>query len=57
LKSGEIKAEMAERGWLGSEEVDQKRFYSSLSKMSERGHVLRLADRRYMLPQEAAGGP
>lgn len=54
MKSGEIMATLIDQGWLSDSDQDRKRFYSTLSKMATRGHVLRLHDRRYMLPQDAA---
>lgn len=56
MAAGEIKDALIERGWLESDRRTLKRFYSAMSTMTKRGHLLRLHDSRYMLPQEALGG-
>ena len=51
---GKVKETMLSHGWLKESQV--KLFYSAMSTMTKRGHLLRLHDGRYMLPQGALGG-
>ncbi|HEV2974562.1 MAG TPA: hypothetical protein VGX69_06145 [Solirubrobacteraceae bacterium] len=47
-----IKEEMSARGWLEAGEV--KLFYSAMSTMYKRGHILRLSDGGYILSKTGA---
>lgn len=53
---GEIKDAMIEHGWLTDDQRHLKRFYSTMSTMTTRNHLLRLHDGRYTLPQDALKG-
>lgn len=56
MLAGAIKEAMVENDWLEDAPAPLKRFYGSLSTMNRRGHLLRLQDKRYMLPQDSLGG-
>ena len=47
-----IKGEMLARGWL--QESETKLFYSAMSTMHKRGHILRLSDGGYILSKAGA---
>lgn len=53
---GVIKDTMIENGWLAGDRRHLKLFYSAMSTMTKRGHLLRLQDGRYMLPPSKMGG-
>lgn len=55
-KPGLIKETMIKNGWLADDSRSMKLFYSAMSTMTKRGHLLRLQDGRYMLPPERMGG-
>lgn len=50
----EIKDIMLEREWMDPD--DLKYFYSAMSNMTKRKHLLRLKDNRYVLSPRWAGG-
>jgi hypothetical protein len=50
IHPAQIRELLLERGWLVREE--SKYFYSAMSTMTKRGHLLRLQDGRYMLSQK-----
>lgn len=53
--AGEVKDIMLANGWLADTAGALKLFYSALSTMTKRGHLLRLQDGRYMLPPDKLG--
>ncbi len=53
---GAIKETMIANGWLPDSKQHLKLFYSAMSTMTKRGHLLRLQDGRYMLPPSKVGG-
>jgi hypothetical protein len=54
MHPADIKSVMLNRGWLKSDQL--KYFYSAMSTMTKRGHLLRLHDGRYMLPRDRMEG-
>jgi hypothetical protein len=53
---GVIKDTLIKNGWLPDDRRHLKLFYSAMSTMTKRGHLLRLQDGRYMLPPNKSGG-
>ena len=55
LKSGDIRAQMVERGWLEDSPKATKRFYSTMTRLKSEERIVHRPDGTYELPSAKGG--
>jgi hypothetical protein len=56
LKSGEIRSQLVERGWLGDSPRATKQFYSTMTRLKREERLVHRADGAYELPKTREDG-